>query len=163
MTSGSLGNGLGIGLGMAYYLRTSNIHSKVFVVLGDGEMNEGTVWEAVMAAPVLKTDNLIAFVDQNRFQSCGACNDILPMEDMAAKWKAFGWNAYEINGHDMAEIVSKTEIAINTRGRPTAIIAHTVKGKGVSFMENDNTWHQRVVGKAEYDLAMQELNKEGRL
>ena len=157
MTSGSLGNGLGIGLGMAYYLRLKGFDSRVYVILGDGEMNEGTVWEAVNYAPVQKLDNLIAIVDQNRFQSCGATGDILPMENMAERWRAFGWNVLEIDGHDMEQIVSALGLAKAHTGSPTCIVAKTVKGKGVSFMENNNAWHQKPVTDEEYAIAMKEL------
>ena len=157
MTSGSLGNGLGIGLGMAYYLKQTKRKSKVFVMLGDGEMNEGTLWEAINVAPVLKTDNLIAIVDQNYFQSCGSTLDINPMNNMAERWRAFGWNVLEINGHDMHDIVSKLDMAVNHHGTPTVIIAQTIKGKGVSFMEHDNKWHQSPINEEQYNIAMKEL------
>ena len=160
MTSGSLGNGLGIGLGMAYYLKHQGKKSKVFVILGDGEMNEGTVWEAVNIAPTLKADNLIAIVDQNYFQSCGSTEDIAPMQNMAQRWRDFGWNVLEINGHDMADIVSKLEMAVNHHGTPTCIVAQTVKGKGVSFMEHNNAWHQSNISDAQYETAMKELEEE---
>ena len=159
MTSGSLGNGLGIGLGMAYYLKHQGKKSKVFVILGDGEMNEGTLWEAINIAPVLKADNLIAIVDQNYFQSCGSTEDISPMQNMADRWRAFGWNVLEINGHDMSDIVSKLQMAVNHRGTPTCIVAQTVKGKGVSFMEHDKSWHQKAVSKEQYEMAMKELEE----
>ena len=160
MTSGSLGNGLGIGIGMAYYLKLKGKDSKVFVILGDGESNEGAIWEAAMQAPVRKVDNLITFVDHNHLQSSGSCEDILPMGCLADKWKAFGWNVLEINGHDMADIVSKINIAVNFRGAPTMIIAHTVKGKGVSFMENTNAWHAGRLPQDKYEIAMKELEEE---
>ena len=159
MTSGSLGNGLGIGLGMAYYLKNAGKKSKVFVMLGDGEMNEGTLWEAINVAPALGADNLIAIVDQNYLQSCGATQDICPMNNMAERWRAFGWNVLEINGHDMEEIVSRLEMAVNHHGTPTVIIAQTVKGKGVSFMEHDNSWHQKVISEEQYKIAMKELEE----
>jgi len=159
MTSGSLGNGLGIGLGMAYYLKNSGKKSKVFVMLGDGEMNEGTLWEAINIAPALKMDNLIAIVDQNYFQSCGSTQDICPMNNMAERWHAFGWNVLEINGHDMEECVSKLEMAVNHHGTPTVIIAQTIKGKGVSFMEHDNSWHQKVINDEQYEIAIKELEE----
>lgn len=157
MTSGSLGNGLGVGLGMAYYLKLTGKKSKVFVILGDGELNEGTLWEAINVAPAMKTDNLIAVVDQNYFQSCGSTLDISPMNNMAERWRAFGWNVLEVNGHDMQDIVSKLEMAVNHHGAPTVIIAQTIKGKGVSFMEHDNSWHQHVISKEQYEAAMKEL------
>jgi transketolase len=160
MTAGSLGNGLGIGIGMAYYLKLKGKHSKVFVMMGDGELNEGSVWEAAMQAPARKTDNLIAFVDHNHHQSCGACDDILPLDPIANKWKAFGWNVLEINGHDMAEIVNKLEIATNFHGAPTVIIANTIKGKGISFMEHSNKWHVGLVSIETYRKAMNELEVE---
>jgi transketolase len=162
MTSGSLGNGLGIGLGMAYYLKLKGKGSHVFVMLGDGELNEGSVWEAAMQAPVRKLNNLIAFVDHNHLQSSGACEDILPMGCLMDKWKSFGWNVMEMNGHDMADIVSKISMAMNYRGAPTVIIAHTVKGKGVSFMENTNQWHAAFLPKDKYEIAMKELEEEAR-
>lgn len=157
MTTGSLGNGLGIGLGMAYFLKQQKIDRHVFVVLGDGEMNEGTVWEAVNAAPALRADNLIAVVDQNYLQSCGAAEDIIPMLNMAERWRVFGWNVLEVNGHDMRDIVSKLETAVHHRGGPVCIVAHTVKGKGVSFMEHNNAWHQKPLSDADYRRAMEEL------
>lgn len=160
MTSGSLGNGLGVGLGMAYYLKHQKKNSKVFVILGDGEMNEGTLWEAINIAPVLKVDNLIAIVDQNYFQSCGSTEEISPMQNMAERWRAFGWNVLEVNGHDMADIVSKLQMATNHFGTPTCIVAQTIKGKGVSFMEHDNSWHQKVVSAEQYEIAMKELEEE---
>lgn len=159
MTAGSLGNGLGIGLGMAYYLKQKKKKNHVYVILGDGELNEGTVWEGVMLAPTLRLDNLIVYVDYNHFQSCGTCEDILPMGNIADKWKPFGWNVLEINGHSMEEIVSRTQIAVNFHGMPTVIIAHTIKGKGVSFMEHDNSWHQKKLTKQQYEQAMTELKE----
>lgn len=160
MTTGSLGNGLGIGLGMAYYLKLQGKTSKVFVIIGDGEMNEGAVWEAVNEAPVLRTDNLIAIVDQNHFQSCGCTDEILPMQNMKERWKVFGWKVLEINGHDMYDIVSKLEIAVNHRGSPVCIVANTVKGKGISYMEHNNAWHQKLVTKKEYDRAVADLREK---
>lgn len=157
MTSGSLGNGLGIGLGMAYYLKLNGKKSKVFVILGDGEMNEGTLWEAINVAPTLKADNLVAVVDQNYFQSCGSTEDISPMNNMAERWRAFGWNVLECNGHDMQDVVSKLDMAVSHHGAPTVLVAQTVKGKGVSFMEQDNSWHQHALSKEQYDIAMKEL------
>ena len=160
MTTGSLGNGLGIGLGMAYYLKHLKKKSKVFVVLGDGECNEGTVWESVISAPALGADNLVAIVDYNHFQSCDSCENIIPMGPMADKWKAFGWNVLEVNGHDMTDIVSKLEVATNYSGAPTVIIAHTIKGKGVSFMEHNNSYHNIKLCREDYIRAVKELEEE---
>ncbi|MDR0294157.1 MAG: transketolase [Oscillospiraceae bacterium] len=157
ITSGSLGNGLSLGLGIALALRLLRKNCGVFVILGDGELQEGMIWEAVMAASAQKADNLTAIVDYNHFQSCGGTDEIVPLEPMRAKWESFNWNVFEINGHDMEEIVSRLEMAKRFTGRPTVIIAHTVKGKGVSFMEADNSWHQRIPSKEQYDTAMREL------
>lgn len=160
MTTGSLGVGLSAGLGMAYYLKDQKKDANVFVILGDGECQEGSVWEAALSAPALKLDNLIAIVDYNHFQSTGSTEDIVPMEPMADKWRAFNWNVIEINGHNMEEIVSALERGIAFRGKPTAIIAHTIKGKGVSFMEHNNDWHQKTPTQDQYDQARREINGE---
>lgn len=159
MTTGSLGNGLGIGLGMAYYQKLQGIANHIFVILGDGELNEGVIWEAISIAPALKTDNLIAIVDRNCFQSCGATEDICPMPNLKSRWEAFGWKTLELNGHDMMEIVNKLEIAVHSFGPPVCLIADTVKGKGVSFMESNNAWHQKKMSAAEYSQAMSELQE----
>lgn len=160
MTSGSLGNGLSIGLGMALYLKSKEKKSKVFVILGDGEVQEGPVWEAAMSAPAFRVNNLIAIVDRNHFQSCGAVEDILPMDNLKSMWESFGWNVLEMNGHNMEDIVCKLEIATRYRSKPTCIIAHTVKGKGISYMENNNDWHQKVPTLAEYEQGIKELKEE---
>ena len=110
-----------------------------------------------MQVPIRRLDNLIVFVDHNHLQSSGTCEEILPMGCLADKWKAFGWNVLEMNGHDMMEIVSKINVAINFRGMPTVIIAHTIKGKGISFMENTNKWHAAFLPKDKYEIAMKEL------
>ena len=157
MTTGSLGNGLGAGLGMAYYLKLTGKANKVFVILGDGEMNEGTVWEAVIEAPVLGVNNLIAIVDMNGFQSTGATQGICPMNNMRQRWEPFGWKVLEVNGHDMHGIASALDIAVNYNGGPVCIVADTVKGKGVSFMEHNNDYHQKLVTKDIYEQAMAEL------
>lgn len=157
MTAGSLGNGLGIGLGMAYHQKLTGEGGMVYVILGDGELNEGTVWEAVMCAPSLKTGNLVAIVDINGFQSCGACEDILPTPDLKKIWSGFGWNVLETDGHDMAQLVGVLEQAKSGADVPTVILAKTVKGKGVSFMENNNAWHQHTLTEEQYIQAMKEL------
>jgi transketolase len=158
MTSGSLGNGLSVGLGMALTLKMKQIQSNVFVVLGDGELQEGEVWEAAMAAPQLGADNLIAIIDYNHLQSGGKTDEILSLEPLADKWEAFGWKVFEMNGHNMEEIVAKLEMAVSFKGRPTVIIAHTIKGKGVSFMENQAAWHAKIPTQAEYEQALAELS-----
>ena len=159
MTSGSLGNGLSAGVGMAYYLKNMKKNSKVFVLLGDGECQEGNIWEAAISAPALMIDNLIAIVDNNHFQSTDATDKVIPMEPLLDKWKAMNWNTIEINGHNMSEIVNALEKAIQSNGSPTVIIADTVKGKGVSFMENNNTWHQNSLSEAQYNKAILECGR----
>jgi transketolase len=159
MTSGSLGNGLSVGLGMALALKMKQIRSNVFVVLGDGELQEGEVWEAAMAAPQLGIDNVIAIIDYNHLQSGGSTDQILSLEPLVDKWEAFGWKVFEMNGHNMEDIVNKLEMAVSFQGRPTALIAHTVKGKGVSFMENQAAWHAKIPTQAEYEQAIRELDQ----
>ena len=160
MTSGSLGNGLSIGLGMALFLKLQKLKSQVFVILGDGEIQEGPVWESAMSAPNLKADNLTAIIDRNHFQSCGAVDDILPLHRLRELWEDLGWNVLVINGHNMEEIVSALETAKSFRGQPTCIIANTVKGKGISYMEYDNAWHQKVPTEEQYAQAIKELEEE---
>lgn len=160
MTSGSLGNGLSLGEGMAVFAKRFRKAFKTYVLLGDGELNEGTIWEAVMSSGALKLDNLIAIVDYNHLQSCGATGDILSMEPLKDKWSAFGWNVLTVNGHNMEEIISALEVASNYHGQPTVIIAHTIKGKGISYMEHNNNWHQRIPTEEEYCQGIKELEEE---
>ncbi len=161
MTSGSLGNGLACGLGIALAMKKQKVaHRKVYVMLGDGECQEGMVWEAAMAAPHFGADNLVAIVDHNHYQSCGALDDILPLYPLEKKWEAFGWKVLEINGHDMNDIVSKLTIAKEFSGAPVCIIAHTVKGKGISFMEHNNAWHNGKCNEEQYAQAMKELDEQ---
>lgn len=160
MTSGSLGNGLGAALGMAIYLKHQRKSSQVYCILGDGESQEGTVWEAVMAAPAMGLDNLTAIVDFNHLQSCGSVMEIMNIPNIAKAWEDMGWNVVTINGHDMTQIVSTLEMARGYMGKPTCIIANTIKGKGVSFMEQDNSWHQKVPSKEQYEQATKELKEE---
>lgn len=160
MTSGSLGNGLSAALGMAIYLKHEKKDSQVYCILGDGEIQEGLVWEAILAAPAMGVDNLTAIVDCNHLQSCGAVTEIQHIPGMAKAWEAMGWNVIRINGHNMEEIVSALERARSFRGMPTCIMADTVKGKGVSYMEFDNAWHQKIPTEAQYNQAIKELEEE---
>ena len=159
MTSGSLGNGLSAALGMAVCLKHEGKSSQVYCILGDGEIQEGLVWEAVLAAPALGCDNLTAIVDCNHLQSCGAVPDIQDVPGMARAWEDLGWNVLRCNGHNMEEVVSTLEAARDFRGRPTVVMADTVKGKGVSYMEFNNDWHQKVPTKEQYEVAVQELEE----
>jgi transketolase len=160
MTSGSLGHGLAAGLGMALSAKIDKKDFQVFVMLGDGECQEGLVWEAVMSAPTFGADNLTAIVDLNRLQSCDLVENTIPLDPFGIKWMAFGWNVLEIDGHNMEEIVSALELAVFGKGKPTVILANTVKGKGVSFMEDDNSWHQKAPNRKEFEQAMAELEGE---
>jgi transketolase len=157
MTTGSLGHGLSIGLGMALDGKLRKKGYRVYVMLGDGESNEGHVWEAAMAAAKFRTDNLVAIVDRNRLQMDGCCDDVMPMGDIASKFKAFGWKTYEINGHDMAEILRTIEKARRVRGKPVCIVANTVKGKGVSYMEDRFEWHGKCPDADQLSCAMKEI------
>jgi len=130
------------------------------VILGDGEIQEGLIWEAAMAAPRLGLDNLVAIIDYNRWQSGGAVGEIMPLEPLSWKWEAFGWATQEIDGHDMEAILEAFTWAQGVKGRPAAIIAHTTKGKGVSFMENDNKWHMTAPTREEAEAALCELTGE---
>jgi len=158
ITSGSLGNGLSLGLGIALAFKIQKKQNKVYVILGDGELQEGMIWEAALAAPKLRIDNLIAIIDNNHFQSCGCTDEIQSIEPLQRKWESFGWKVFEMNGHNMYDIVNTLEMAVNYRGQPSVVIAHTVKGKGISFMENDNFWHQKVPTKEQYEMALNQLN-----
>lgn len=158
MTSGSLGNGLSIGLGMALGLKQQQKKSDVYVLIGDGEFQEGMTLEAMMAAPAKKADNLVAIVDYNHHQSSGSVEDIMPLHSMADKWKSFGWRVFEVDGHNIPELYSRLRMAKNYEGCPVCIIAHTVKGKGVSFIEHNNAWHSKMPTNEEYEKAMAELS-----
>lgn len=162
MTSGSLGNGLSAALGMAIYLKYRKKKAQVYCILGDGEIQEGAVWEAVLAAPAMGIDNLTAIVDCNHLQSCGSVVDIQHVPGMSRAWEDLGWNVITINGHNMSEIVSALEVARDFRGKPTCIMANTVKGKGVSFMEFDNAWHQKMPSEEQYKQAVKELEEARR-
>jgi transketolase len=141
MTSGSLGHGLSAGVGLALDARARGSASRSFVVLGDGELQEGLVWEGAMAAAKYALDTMVAFVDCNGLQSSGHVDDIMPIEPLADKWRAFGWQVESVDGHDMGEILTAVA-ASGSSGRPTVVLARTLKGKGVPYMEGDNRWHQ---------------------
>ncbi len=155
--TGSLGHGLSLGLGMALAGRIQKRNYRVYVLLSDGECNEGSVWEAAMFAPAHKLENVAAIIDFNKWQATGRSTEILALEPLAEKWKSFGWSTYEIDGHDLSKLVEILNNIPDGSGKPVAIIAHTIKGKGVSFMEDDNNWHYRVPDESEVSKAKKEL------
>jgi transketolase len=159
MTVGSLGQGFSAGLGMALSgkLRKKDYH--VWVVIGDGEMQEGAIWETAMAGAKWKLDNLTAILDRNRLQNDDFVDSTMPVDPVPDKWRAFGWHVIEIDGHNMKEIVSALETAKTIKGKPTIIIAHTVKGKGVSFMENVAMWHGKAPSTEQAQQALEEISQ----
>lgn len=157
MSSGSLGQGLSPGIGMALGARLRGKGFRVYVLLGDGEIQEGQVWEAAMAASAYRLDNLTAIVDWNKIQLSDFIEKAMPMDPVPDKWRAFGWQVRECDGHDVAEILHALEELRQVRGRPTVLLAHTVKGKGVSFMENNPAWHAKAPNEQEYLQARTEL------
>jgi len=156
-STGSLGEGLSVALGMGIAARLDGRPSRTFVMLGDGEIQEGQVWEAAMAGAFHKLDNVVAIVDYNGIQLDGFIKDIMEVAPLAEKWRSFGWHTLEIDGHDPRAVRQAFEEAAQTKGKPTAIVAHTVKGKGVSFMENNPKFHGVAPTPAEVALALQEL------
>lgn len=155
--TGSLGHGLPIGIGMAVAGRINKQQYRVFVLLSDGENNEGSVWEAAMFAAAQKLENLCVVIDYNKWQATARSNETLMLAPLADKWRAFGWDAHEIDGHDVGALASAMSNIPNGSGKPVAFIAHTVKGKGVSFMEDDNNWHYRAPTAEEVVKARKEL------
>ena len=157
ISSGSLGQGLSFGIGIALAGRLDRRDYRVYVLLGDGECDEGQVWEAAMASAHFKLDNLVAIVDHNKQQIDGWNRDVMNIEPLAEKWKAFGWHTMEVDGHDLSQLITAFDEAKQVKGRPTAVIAHTIKGKGVSFMENNPEFHGRAPTAAEVERALEEL------
>lgn len=157
MSTGSLGQGLSISLGLALGLRLSKSSSKVYTLLGDGELQEGMVWEAAMAAAHYQVDNLIAIIDRNQLQIDGPTEKVLSLKNLSAKWLAFGWNVQEIDGHDMSSLVTALDKSDKAQGKPHMIIANTIKGKGVSFMEGKVNYHGVAPNAEEEVCALEEL------
>ncbi len=155
--TGSLGHGFPLGLGMALAGRIRNRTYRVIALVSDGECNEGSTWEAAMLAASQKTENLGVIVDFNKWQATGRSEEVMGPVPLADKWRAFGWNTCEIDGHDMGELVRRLRQVPDGSGKPVAIVAHTVKGKGVSFMEDDNNWHYRIPSAEEVKAAKREL------
>ncbi|MBO4228410.1 transketolase [Bradyrhizobium neotropicale] len=160
MTGGSLGHGIAFGIGTALSAKKFGQSYLTVALIGDGEMNEGSIWEAALAGSHLKLGNLLVIVNRNRLQIDGPTESIMTLEPVAEKWKAFGWDVQEVNGHSVSQIGRALDVAranAETSPCPRILIAHTTKGRGISFMENSVEWHYRVPSEAEYGAAMQEL------
>ena len=156
-SNGSLGMGLSIGIGVALSLKKRKKNNRVFVIIGDGECNEGSVWEAAMAASHFKLNNLLVFIDNNKFQQTGTNNQIMDTGDLKSKWQSFGWETVDLDGHNIEELTNYFESIDENQLKPKAVIANTVKGKGFSFSENNNDWHHSILTKKLYDKALEEL------
>tara|TARA_Y100000590_G_scaffold309128_1_gene349066 strand:- start:21506 stop:22333 length:828 start_codon:yes stop_codon:yes gene_type:complete len=159
MSGGSLGQGLSFGVGVSLASRLNSLPSRTFVLLGDGECDEGQIWEAAMSASHHELDNLVAIVDRNRIQNDRWTHEVMSLEPFLDKWKAFGWNSLEVDGHNIDELLSAFHKAEQTKGRPSVIIANTMKGKGVSFMENNVDFHGKAPSPDELSKALKELGE----
>ncbi len=159
MCSGALGHGLSIGVGMAIAAKMDNRPYRTFVVMGDGEQGEGSIYEAAMAAAHYKLGNLVAVIDRNRLQISGNTEDVMALDCLVEKWESFGWDVIEVNGDDMEDIVAKLESIDYTSDEPHMVIANTTKGKGVSFMENVAKWHHGVPSPEQYEQALAEIDE----
>jgi transketolase len=160
MSTGSLGQGISASCGMALALKLDGSDSRVYTLIGDGEMEEGLVWETAMAAAHYRLDNLTVILDYNGLQIDGPCNEVMDLGDVEGKWKAFGWNVISIDGHNYEEIISALQAAKGYKGKPTIIVAKTIKGKGVSFMENQVGWHGSAPDREQEQKALAELAQE---
>ena len=160
-SNGSLGMGLSLGIGVALAGKLRQRTYRVYVLIGDGECNEGSIWEGAQAGAQYGLDNLVAIIDRNSFQQTGTNRDIMSIGDAAAKWRSFGWETEELDGHDIAALFD-TFKKDRTSGKPLAVIAHTIKGKGISFAENNNDWHHATLTKSLYDQAVEEMNDGGK-
>src|ERR1022692_4962883 len=163
VSTGSLGQGLSIAVGMALAAKLDDRPHKIFCLMGDGEQQEGQIWEAAMEAGHFHLDNLIGIIDCNRLQIDGWVKDVMDVEPLAAKYASFGWNVMRIDGHDMNQVVDALELAKEVVGKPVVILADTVKGKGVSFMENQAGWHGKVPNYEELTIALKELGLSERI
>ncbi len=160
VSTGSLGQGLSVANGMALGLRLDNNPARVFCIMGDGEIQEGQIWEAAMTAAHYNIDNICAVVDNNELQIDGPVEEVMGIQPVHDKWEAFGWHAISIDGHDMEEILRALDEAENTKGKPTVIIANTTKGKGVSFFENKVEYHGAAPSQDEFERAVKEINND---
>jgi transketolase len=158
MSTGSLGHGLSVGVGLAVSGKMDRKEYRVYVLMGDGETQEGSIWEAAMFAAHHKLDNLVGIVDRNMLQIDGLTEDILALEPYKAKWEAFGWNVVEIDGHDFEQITTCLNQPPRVTGKPSLILANTVKGKGISFMEHNPAWHGGGLKGEQADIALKEVN-----
>jgi len=158
LSTGSLGHGLSFGAGVAFAGKLDKKDYRVFTLLSDGECQEGSVWEAATFASHHKLDNLIAIVDHNKLQSLGRVEDILSLHPFADKWKSFGWEVREVDGHNISKIINVLECIPFSKNKPSVLIAHTIKGKGISFMENVPTWHYRLPNEDEMKIVLKELD-----
>jgi transketolase len=156
--TGSLGQGLSIGVGMALALRLDGRPSRVYVIMGDGELSEGQLWEAAMAARRFGVDNLTGIVDRNRVQATGPTKEVFDIPDIERKWEAFGWHVLTVSGHDVAEVLEALDAAERVKGQPTVVVADTVKGKGISFAEHNAAFHNGMFTEDQYRQAMAELD-----
>lgn len=159
MSTGSLGQGLSVAVGIALATRVDKKDYRVYAILGDGEIEEGQIWEAAMSAGFYKVDNLVAIVDNNNLQIDGPITDVMSSYPIDKKFEAFNWNVINIDGHNISDIKDALEKAKNTKGKPTVIVAKTVKGKGVSFMENEAGWHGKAPSHEQHDAAVAEIQK----
>jgi len=157
LSTGSLGHGLPVGAGMALAARVDGAPARVFVLLSDGELDEGSNWEAILFAAHHGLDNLVAIVDYNKIQSFGSVAEVMRLDPLAEKWRAFGWACREIDGHDHAQILNAVAHVSPAQQQPTMVVAHTIKGRGISFMEDDNNWHYRIPTEEEVERARIEL------
>ena len=155
--TGSLGHGLSFANGIALGARMRGKSFKVYCLMGDGEIQEGSVWEAAMTSAHYKLDNVCAIVDYNKVQENGPTNEIKNLEPLAKKWSAFGWHVFEVNGHSLKDLIATFDELKTIKDKPSVIIAHTIKGKGVSFMEGKNTWHGKAPNKEQLTAALKEL------
>jgi len=159
MNTGSLGHGLSVATGIALAAKIDRKSYRTYTLMGDGELAEGSIWEAAMSAAHYKLDNLVAIIDRNRMQISGMTEDVMRLESLVEKWESFGWDVVTINGHDVMKLVHVLSEAPRVSGRPTLIIANTVKGKGISFAENVASWHHHIPTQEQYDLALKELEE----
>ena len=157
-SNGSLGMGLSLGIGVAIASKKKKNNAKVYIIVGDGECNEGSIWESAMSASHFKLDNITVILDKNDFQQTGTTTEIMNSLDIEKKWKSFGWDTRNIDGHNISEILQSLESSVESK-HPFLIVANTIKGKGVSFSENNNDWHHAVLTQSNYDKAIIELEK----